>query len=93
MTAMAEEQDTFRFIRKLRIMTPEEYQRFLHLKLEQIRQKAGYHWAVWLKTDGSFVGRRQFESDRRDVEAPDRLSVETSILGTGICIRAVERGT
>ncbi len=56
MTAMAEEQDTFRFIRKLRIMTPEEYQRFLQLKLEQIRQKAGYHWAVWLKTDRSFVG-------------------------------------
>jgi|SRR5579863_6151207 len=56
MTVMAEEPDTFRYIRKLRIMTPEEYQRFLRLKLEQIRLKTGYHWAVWSKTDGSFVG-------------------------------------
>ena len=56
MTAMAQEPDTFRYIRKLRIMTPEEYQRFLHLKLDQIRQKTGYHWAVRLKPDGSWLG-------------------------------------
>lgn len=56
MTEMAQEKDTFRFIRKLRVMTPEEYQRFLLLKLEQIRRKTGYHWAVWLKDGGHFVG-------------------------------------
>jgi [ribosomal protein S5]-alanine N-acetyltransferase len=53
MTVMAEEPDTFRYIRKLRIMTPEEYQRFLRLKLEQIRLKTGYHWAVRLKDRGA----------------------------------------
>src|ERR1700690_19646 len=56
MTLMAGEPDTFRFIKKLRVMTGEEYQRFLRLKLEQIRLKTGYHWAVRLKEDGSFVG-------------------------------------
>ena len=56
MTVMAGEPDTFRFIKKLRVMTDEEYQRFLRLKLEQIRLKTGYHWAVRLKEDGSFVG-------------------------------------
>lgn len=56
MTVMAGEPDTFRFIKKLRVMTAEEYQRFLRLKLEQIRLKTGYHWAVRLKEDGSFVG-------------------------------------
>jgi len=56
MTAMAGEPDTFRFIKKLRVMTEEEYQRFLRVKLEQIRLKTGYHWAVRLKEDGSFVG-------------------------------------
>lgn len=56
MTAMAGEPDTFRYLKKLRVMTDEEYQRFLCVKLEQIRQKAGYHWAVWLKDRGEFVG-------------------------------------
>jgi|SRR5580658_4324612 ribosomal-protein-alanine N-acetyltransferase len=56
MTAMAEEPDTFRYIRKLRIMTPGEYQQFLRLKLDQIRLKTGFHWAVRLKSDGSWLG-------------------------------------
>lgn len=56
MTAMAREPDTFRYIRKLRVMTDEEYQRFLRLKLEQIRLKTGYHWAVWLKDSSDFIG-------------------------------------
>jgi ribosomal-protein-alanine N-acetyltransferase len=56
MTAMSQEPDTFRYIKKLRVMTGEEYQKFLRLKLEQIRLKTGYHWAVWLKEDGRFVG-------------------------------------
>jgi len=56
MTGMAGEPDTFRYIKKLRVMTDEEYQQFLRVKLEQIRQKTGYHWAVRLKTDGSWVG-------------------------------------
>ncbi|HEV3412220.1 MAG TPA: GNAT family N-acetyltransferase [Puia sp.] len=56
MAAMAKEPDTFRYIKKLRVMTDEEYQRFLRVKLEQIQSKRGYHWAVWLKGDGSFVG-------------------------------------
>jgi uncharacterized membrane protein/RimJ/RimL family protein N-acetyltransferase len=56
MTAMAHEPDTFRYITKLRVMTDEQYQQFLRLKLEQIRKKTGYHWAVWLKTTGEFIG-------------------------------------
>lgn len=49
MTDMAAEPDTFRYIRKLRIMTAPEYAQFLQVKLEQIRDKKGFHWAVWLK--------------------------------------------
>ena len=56
MTEMSREKDTFRYIRRLEVMTEEEYQQFLLLKLEQIRLGKGYHWAVWLKTDGTFVG-------------------------------------
>ena len=56
MTAMAQEPETFRYIKKLSVMTDTEYQQFLRLKLEQIRLKTGYHWAVWLKRDGRFVG-------------------------------------
>jgi [ribosomal protein S5]-alanine N-acetyltransferase len=56
MREMAREPDTFRYIRKLLVMTPEEYDRFLQLKLEQIRQGTGYHWAVRLKTNGAFIG-------------------------------------
>ena len=56
MTEMSREKDTFRYIRRLEVMTEEEYQQFLLLKLEQIRMGKGYHWAVWLKTDGAFVG-------------------------------------
>jgi len=56
MTEMSREKDTFRYIRRLEVMTEEEYQQFLLLKLEQIRLKKGYHWVVWLKTDGSFIG-------------------------------------
>jgi [ribosomal protein S5]-alanine N-acetyltransferase len=56
MREMAKEPDTFRYIRKLLVMTPEEYDRFLQLKLEQIRLGTGYHWAVWLKANGGFIG-------------------------------------
>jgi [ribosomal protein S5]-alanine N-acetyltransferase len=56
MTAMAQEPDTFRYLKKLRVMSDSEYQQFLQVKLEQIRQKTGYHWAVRLKSDGSWVG-------------------------------------
>jgi [ribosomal protein S5]-alanine N-acetyltransferase len=49
MMEMAREPDTFRYIKKLRVMTEKEYERFLLLKLEQIRLKTGYHWAVRLK--------------------------------------------
>jgi ribosomal-protein-alanine N-acetyltransferase len=56
MTAMAQEPDTFRYIRKLRIMTPGEYQMFLQLKIDQIRLKTGCHWAARLKSDGSWLG-------------------------------------
>jgi ribosomal-protein-alanine N-acetyltransferase len=56
MTAMSREPDTFRYLKKLRVMTDEQYQQFLRLKLEQIRQKTGYHWAVRLKSDNSWVG-------------------------------------
>jgi len=73
MTAMAQEPDTFRYIRRLEVMTPEEYQRFLLLKLEQIRLKTGYHWAVWLKGggfdrgEGLVVGRGAgIDADRGD---------------------------
>ena len=56
MTEMSREPDTFRYLRKLRVMTDEEYQQFLLLKLEQIRLGTGYHWAIRLKSDGSFIG-------------------------------------
>lgn len=56
MEAMAREQDTFKYLKFLRVMSPEEYTKFLHGKLEQIRTGAGYHWAVRLKTNNAFVG-------------------------------------
>lgn len=56
MAEMAREKDTFLYIRRLQVMTEEDYQQFLLLKLEQIRLGKGYHWAVWLKSDGAFIG-------------------------------------
>ena len=64
MMEMAHEPDTFRYIKKLRVMTEKEYEQFLLLKLEQIRRKTGYHWAVRLKGGaaaasgmaGAFIG-------------------------------------
>jgi [ribosomal protein S5]-alanine N-acetyltransferase len=56
MREMSREPDTFRYIRRLQVMTPDEYDRYLLLKLEQIRLGTGYHWAVWLKTNGAFIG-------------------------------------
>jgi ribosomal-protein-alanine N-acetyltransferase len=56
MMEMAREPDTFRYIKKLRVMTEKEYERFLLLKLEQIRLKTGYHWSVRLKESGAFIG-------------------------------------
>jgi RimJ/RimL family protein N-acetyltransferase len=53
MEALAREPDTFKYIRKLRIMSPEQYTQFLHTKLEQIRAGTGYHWAVWLRQNNS----------------------------------------
>jgi RimJ/RimL family protein N-acetyltransferase len=32
-------------------MTEQEYAQFLLVKLEQIRNKTGFHWAVWLKAN------------------------------------------
>src|SRR5882757_6887159 len=49
MMEMAREPDTFKYIKKLSIMTEQEYAQFLQTKLEQIRDKTGFHWAVWLK--------------------------------------------
>jgi ribosomal-protein-alanine N-acetyltransferase len=56
MMEMAHEPDTFRYIKKLRVMTEKEYAQFLLLKLEQIRRNIGYHWAVRLKEGGAFIG-------------------------------------
>jgi len=56
MREMAKEPDTFLYIRRLLEMTSDEYDRYLQLKLEQIRLGTGYHWAVWLKTNGAFIG-------------------------------------
>lgn len=56
MTILSKEPDTFKYIRKLQIMTAEQYQVFLWSKLEQIRNGAGYHWAVWLKGPHEFIG-------------------------------------
>jgi ribosomal-protein-alanine N-acetyltransferase len=71
MTAMAQEPDTFRYIKKLRVMTDEEYQNFLLVKLEQIRLKTGYHWAVRLKDEGNFVGAVNLNP----IGATDRLQI------------------
>jgi len=56
MTALSQEEDTFKFIRKLQVMTAEQYHAFLQTKLQQIKDGSGYHWAVWSKTDGAFIG-------------------------------------
>lgn len=56
MTDLSKEPDTFKYIRKLQVMTTAEYQAFLRLKLEQIRSGTGYHWAVRLKSDHTFIG-------------------------------------
>jgi [ribosomal protein S5]-alanine N-acetyltransferase len=56
MMDMAREPDTFKYIKKLRIMSEQEYAQFLQVKLEQIRNKTGFHWAVWLKEGRSFIG-------------------------------------
>lgn len=49
MMDMAREPETFKYLKKLRIMTEQEYALYLQTKLEQIRTGVGYHWAVWLK--------------------------------------------
>jgi RimJ/RimL family protein N-acetyltransferase len=49
MMDMAREPDTFKYLKKLRVMTEEEYTLFLQDKLRQIRDHKGFHWAVWLK--------------------------------------------
>src|SRR5258707_6651913 len=54
--AIALEEDTFKYLKKFRTMSPEEYARFVHTKLEQIRSNTGYHWAVRLKKDQRFIG-------------------------------------
>ena len=57
MMEMAREPDTFKYIKKLQIMTEPEYAQFLQGKLEQIRDKRGFHWAVWLKDpQDTFIG-------------------------------------
>ncbi|MBN8855869.1 MAG: hypothetical protein BGO55_15955 [Sphingobacteriales bacterium 50-39] len=58
MEALAREPDTFKYIKKLRVMSPEQYTQFLHAKLEQIRTGVGYHWAVWLRPDSSLAPSR-----------------------------------
>ena len=54
MEALAREPDTFKYIKKLRVMNSEQYTQFLYTKLEQIRTGTGYHWAVWIGKD--FIG-------------------------------------
>jgi [ribosomal protein S5]-alanine N-acetyltransferase len=49
MIEMAREPDTFKYIKKLQIMTEQQYSQFLQAKLEQIHDRTGFHWAVWLK--------------------------------------------
>jgi ribosomal-protein-alanine N-acetyltransferase len=56
MMEMAREPDTFKYLKKFQVMTAEEYGRFLYTKLEQIHRGLGYHWAIRLKTDQSFIG-------------------------------------
>jgi len=56
MMDMAREPDTFKYLKKLRIMTEQEYELFLQDKLRQIRDNKGFHWAVWLKERPVFIG-------------------------------------
>ncbi|MHA4807951.1 GNAT family N-acetyltransferase [Flavitalea flava] len=55
MLELSRETDTFKYLKKLRDMDEEQYQQFLHIKIEQIRSGAGYHWGVQLKTTGEFI--------------------------------------
>jgi ribosomal-protein-alanine N-acetyltransferase len=56
MEAMAREKDTFKYLKKFQTMTAGEYSSFLLTRLEQIRNGSGYHWAVRLKADNTFIG-------------------------------------
>jgi len=56
METMAREEDTFKYLKKFSSMSAEAYTQFLHTKLDQIRSRVGYHWAVRAKTDGRFIG-------------------------------------
>jgi len=86
MEALAREPDTFKYIKKLRVMNPEQYTRFLHTKLEQIHTGVGYHWAVWLKdnladpvkvsSDSSVIGPKNNPTDPAKVSAPFKASPE-----------------
>jgi len=71
MEALAREPDTFKYITKLRVMSPEQYTQFLHTKLEQIRTGVGYHWAVWV--DNNFIGAVNLNPIKRtgDPTTPD----------------------
>ena len=56
MEALAREEDTFKYLKFLRVKNAEEYTKFLYTKLEQIRSNTGYHWAVRSKTNQDFIG-------------------------------------
>ena len=56
MEAMAREEDTFKYLKKFSSMSAEAYTQFLQTKLDQIRTRVGYHWAVRSKTGQPFIG-------------------------------------
>jgi len=71
MEALAREEDTFKYLRFLRVMNAEEYTKFLYTKLEQIRTGIGYHWAVRLKTNNEFIGAVNLNR----IKGTDRLQI------------------
>ncbi len=56
MEIMAREEDTFKYLKKFSSMSAEAYTQFLQTKLDQIRDRVGYHWAVRSKSDGRWIG-------------------------------------
>jgi RimJ/RimL family protein N-acetyltransferase len=89
MEALAREPDTFKFIKKLRVMNPEQYTQFLHTKLEQIRTGVGYHWAVWLGIGSSAVPARDYPAPAMDSPIPATVSPDPANASSRLFIGAV----
>lgn len=91
MEALAREEDTFRYLRFLRVMNAEEYTKFLYTKLEQIRTGAGYHWAVRLKTNNEFIGAVNLNPIRGTTKLQIGAQLKKDYWGQGFASELMQR--